>query len=106
MLKVTKILFSLYYTEIYTVKTVSYLCFFPSQILKSCPQSTNETRYGILLKIIANRMDLHNLAIVFSPNIVYAGARGARAEQVLLYMEWNNLIVELLLDNVDLIFEK
>ena len=51
-------------------------------------------------------MDLHNLAIVFSPNIVYAGARGARAEQVLLYMEWNNLIVELLLDNVDLIFEK
>lgn len=60
----------------------------------------------LISSVKANRMDLHNLAIVFSPNIVYAGVGGARAEQVLLYMEWNNLIVELLLDNVDLIFEK
>ena len=50
-------------------------------------------------------MDIHNLAIVFSPNIVYSVTTGIRPELILMYMEWNNLIVEKLLGNLDVIFD-
>ena len=51
-----------------------------------------------------NRMDVHNLAIVFSPNIVYTTCRTSRPEQILMEMEWNNLVVEKLIEHANDLF--
>ena len=51
-----------------------------------------------------NRMDVHNLAIVFSPNIVYTTCRTSRPEQILMEMEWNNLVVEKLIKHANDLF--
>ena len=51
-----------------------------------------------------NRMDVHNLAIVFSPNIVYTTCRTSRPEQILMEMEWNNLVVETLIKHANDLF--
>ena len=77
-----------------------------SIMLKSYSYLTPKPKYKILPYTKENRMDAHNLAIVFSPNIVYSVTTGIRPEQILLYMEWNNLLVEQLLNNVNIIFEK
>ena len=53
-----------------------------------------------------NRMDTHNLAIVFSPNIVYTTRRTSRPEQILMEMEWNNLVVERLLKHANELFKE
>lgn len=49
-------------------------------------------------------MDVRNLAIVFSPNIVYNCTKESRPEMILMHMEWNNELVDKLLTHVDLIF--
>ena len=51
-----------------------------------------------------NRMDVHNLAIVFSPNIVYNSPTSSGPALMLMHMEWNNRLVEILLFNADIIF--
>ena len=48
-------------------------------------------------------MDVHNLAIVFSPNII-SSPSSSRPEEILMQMEWNNLVVEKLLIHANLIF--
>ena len=53
-----------------------------------------------------NRMDIHNLAIVFSPNIVYSSRRTSRPEQILMEMEWNNLVIERLLKHANDLFHE
>ena len=53
-----------------------------------------------------NRMDAHNLAIVFSPNIVYTTPQTSRPEQILMEMEWNNLVVERLLKHANELFKE
>ena len=52
-----------------------------------------------------NRMDIHNLAIVFSPNIVFNSPTSSGPALMLMHMEWNNRLVEILLLNADIIFE-
>ena len=51
-------------------------------------------------------MDAHNLAIVFSPNIVYTTPQTSRPEQILMEMEWNNLVVERLLKHANELFKE
>ena len=53
----------------------------------------------------ANKMDDRNMATVFSPNLVYSEEIGAtRPESIMYEMEWNNLLVEKLITNVNCIF--
>ena len=52
-----------------------------------------------------NRMDIHNLAIVFSPNIVFNSPTSSGPALMLMHMEWNNRLVEILLFNADIIFK-
>ena len=59
--------------------------------------------YSCMIK--ENRMDVHNLAIVFSPNIVYNSPTSSGPALMLMHMEWNNRLVEILLFNADIIFE-
>ena len=54
-----------------------------------------------------NKMDAHNVAIVFSPNMIGRNKCGnVRPEQMLMEMDWNNTIVEKLIIHVNQIFEK
>ena len=53
-----------------------------------------------------NRMDVHNLAIVFSPNIIFNSPTSSGPALMLMHMEWNNRLVEILLLNADMIFEE
>ena len=53
-----------------------------------------------------NRMDIHNLAIVFSPNIVHTSRQTSRPEQILMEMEWNNLVIERLLKHANDLFQE
>ena len=50
-------------------------------------------------------MDARNLATVFSPNLVHSEETGARRPESIMYeMEWNNMLVEKLIVNVDILF--
>ena len=52
-----------------------------------------------------NKMDARNMATVFSPNLVHSEETGARRPESIMYeMEWNNLLVEKLITNVNNIF--
>ena len=51
-------------------------------------------------------MDARNLATVFSPNLVHSeSSLTKRPESIMYEMEWNNMLVEKLIVNVDLIFD-
>ena len=53
-----------------------------------------------------NKMDAKNLATVFSPNLVHASITEARRpESIISEMELNNVIIELLISNVDAVFD-
>ena len=55
---------------------------------------------------IENKMDARNLATVFSPNLVHSETSlTKRPESIMYEMEWNNMLVEKLIINVDLIFD-
>lgn len=78
-----------------------------------CVQVRYNLKYGIMLRRHTyflffmkkeNRMDVHNLAIVFSPNIVYNSPTSSGPALMLMHMEWNNRLVEILLFNADIIF--
>ena len=62
--------------------------------------------YFYFLMTKENRMDVHNLAIVFSPNIVYNSPTSSGPALMLMHMEWNNRLVEILLWNADIIFKE
>jgi hypothetical protein len=52
-----------------------------------------------------NKMDARNMATVFSPNLVHSEETGARRPESIMYeMEWNNMLVEKLIANVNIIF--
>ena len=52
-------------------------------------------------------MDAHNVAIIFSPNLVYQDETAIlRPEVMMMDMEWGNRLVELLIIHVKDIFEK
>ena len=56
--------------------------------------------------LIENKMDARNLATVFSPNLVHSeSSLTKRPESIMYEMEWNNMLVEKLIVNVDLIFD-
>ena len=61
--------------------------------------------YFLFFMAKENRMDIHNLAIVFSPNIVFNSPTSSGPALMLMHMEWNNRLVEILLFNADIIFE-
>ena len=61
--------------------------------------------YFLFFMAKENRMDIHNLAIVFSPNIVFNSPTSSGPALMLMHMEWNNRLVEILLLNADIIFE-
>ena len=61
--------------------------------------------YFLFFMAKENRMDVHNLAIVFSPNIVYNSPTSSGPALMLMHMEWNNRLVEILLFNADIIFK-
>ena len=62
--------------------------------------------YFYFLMTKENRMDVHNLAIVFSPNIVYSSPTSSGPALMLMHMEWNNRLVEILLLKTDIIFKE
>ena len=50
-------------------------------------------------------MDARNMATVFSPNLVHSEETGARRPESIMYeMEWNNMLVEQLVANVNIVF--
>ena len=52
-----------------------------------------------------NKMDARNMATVFSPNLVHSEETGARRPESIMYeMEWNNMLVEQLVANVNIVF--
>ena len=61
--------------------------------------------YFLFFMAKENRMDIHNLAIVFSPNIVFNSPTSSGPALMLMHMEWNNRLVEILLFNADIIFK-
>lgn len=53
-----------------------------------------------------NKMDVHNMATVFSPNLVHSESTGARRPESIMYeMEWNNRLIEKLIIHVNVIFD-
>ena len=53
-----------------------------------------------------NKMDVHNMATVFSPNLVHSETPSSRRpESIMFEMEWNNRLIEKLILHVNEIFE-
>ena len=53
-----------------------------------------------------NKMDVHNMATVFSPNLVHSETPSSRRPESIMYeMEWNNRLIEKLILHVNEIFE-
>ena len=56
--------------------------------------------------LIENKMDVHNMATVFSPNLVHSDTLSSRRPESIMYeMEWNNRLIEKLILHVNEIFE-